>query len=61
MVTSLESMINLYHDSPLGESVKSTSGFSVQSDVEIIRLEERPRLERFFDVAKGSTSSSPIQ
>ena len=58
-MASLESVIDLYYDSPLGESVKSTSGFSVQSDVEIVQLEERPRLERFFNVAKGSISSSP--
>jgi len=46
-------LVNSYYDSPLGESVKSTSGFSVQSDVEIVQLGERPRLERFINVAKG--------
>ncbi|KIM62471.1 hypothetical protein SCLCIDRAFT_1215047 [Scleroderma citrinum Foug A] len=45
--------VNSYYDSPLGESVKSTSGFSEHSDVEIIQLGERPRLERFINVAKG--------
>ncbi|KAL4078841.1 hypothetical protein V8B97DRAFT_1081979 [Scleroderma yunnanense] len=47
--------------SPVGESVKSTSGFSTQSDVEIVQLEERPRLERFINVTRDSTPRSPAE